>query len=46
VLVAVCIIVTSVVVPIITGLWYRKFGRGMAERAHVDDPAPQLVPAD
>jgi 2-keto-3-deoxygluconate permease len=46
VLVAVCIIVTSIVVPIITGLWYKKFGRGMAERAREDEPAPQLAPAD
>jgi 2-keto-3-deoxygluconate permease len=33
VLVAICIVVTSIVVPILTGLWYRRFGRGMAERA-------------
>src|SRR6202000_2842833 len=31
VLVAICIVVTSIVVPILTGLWYRRFGRGMAE---------------
>jgi 2-keto-3-deoxygluconate permease len=46
VLVAICIIVTSIVVPIITGLWYKKFGRGMAERVREDEPAPQLAPAD
>jgi 2-keto-3-deoxygluconate permease len=53
VLVAVCIIVTSIVVPILTGLWYRKFGRGMAEQALVNDPqartndpTPQLALAD
>ena len=33
VLVAICIIVTSIVVPIITGLWYRKFGKNVAERS-------------
>jgi 2-keto-3-deoxygluconate permease len=33
VLVAICIVVTSIVVPILTGLWYRRFGQGMAERA-------------
>lgn len=37
VLVAICIVVTSLVVPIITGLWYRAFGRGMAETARQDD---------
>lgn len=31
-LVAICVIVTSIVVPILTGLWYNRFGRGMAER--------------
>ncbi|SUE42756.1 2-keto-3-deoxygluconate transporter [Roseomonas gilardii] len=48
VLVAICIIVTSLVVPIITGLWYRRFGQGMAERARADDPMPALHmhPAD
>jgi 2-keto-3-deoxygluconate permease len=30
-LVAICVIVTSLVVPILTGLWYRKFGQGKAE---------------
>ncbi len=35
VLVAICIVVTSIVVPILTGLWYRRFGQGAAEqRAH------------
>ncbi len=48
VLVAICIIVTSLVVPIITGLWYRRLGQGMAERARADDPMPALhmQPAD
>ncbi|MDR3538284.1 MAG: 2-keto-3-deoxygluconate permease [Acetobacteraceae bacterium] len=31
-LVAICVIVTSILVPILTGLWYKKFGKGMAER--------------
>jgi 2-keto-3-deoxygluconate permease len=48
VLVAICIIVTSIVVPILTGLWYRRFGQGVAERAHGDSagPALQLQSAD
>ena len=46
VLVAICVIVTSIVVPILTGLWYKRFGLGMAERARGDEPAPNLVPAD
>jgi 2-keto-3-deoxygluconate permease len=48
VLVAICIIVTSLVVPILTGLWYRQFGQGMAEKARADDPMPALHmhPAD
>jgi 2-keto-3-deoxygluconate permease len=29
-LVAICVIVTSIVVPILTGLWYRQFGQGKA----------------
>ena len=45
VLVAICVIVTSIVVPVLTGLWYRKFGLGMAERANADDPATQLAAA-
>src|ERR1700687_3209758 len=40
VLVAICI-GTSIVVPILTGLWYRRFGRGMAEQT----PAGSLGPA-
>ena len=32
-LVAICIVVTSIVVPILTGLWSRRFGQGMADRA-------------
>jgi 2-keto-3-deoxygluconate permease len=40
VLVAICIVVTSIVVPILTGLWYRRFGQGMAERARTErEPA-------
>ena len=31
VLVTICIIVTSLLVPILTGLWYRRFGAGAAE---------------
>ena len=48
VLVAICIVVTSIVVPILTGLWYRRFGQGMAERGRTDSPTPalQLNPAD
>jgi 2-keto-3-deoxygluconate permease len=35
-------------VPILTGLWYRRFGQGMAERGRTDSPTPalQLNPAD
>src|SRR6202034_4687467 len=36
VLVAICIVVTSIVVPILTGLWYRRFGDGMAEQTPTD----------
>jgi len=43
VLVAVCVIVTSIVVPILTGLWYRSFGRGMAQAPQADEP---LLPAE
>ena len=48
VLVAICIVVTSIVVPILTGLWYRRFGQGMAEQARTDSagPALQFHPAD
>ena len=48
VLVAICIVVTSIVVPILTGLWYRRFGQGMAEQARTDSVGPtlQLNPAD
>jgi 2-keto-3-deoxygluconate permease len=42
VLVAICIVVTSIVVPIITGLWYRRFGRGIAESVRTDSPGPAL----
>ena len=31
VLVTICIIVTSILVPILTGLWYRRFGGAAAE---------------
>ncbi|MGY2050693.1 2-keto-3-deoxygluconate transporter [Methylobacterium sp. JK268] len=49
VLVAVCIIVTSIVVPLLTGLWYKQFGRGAAEPAGpAEAPAAplQLAPVD
>ena len=46
VLVAICVIITSIVVPVLTGLWYKKFGLGMAGRASGSEPPPQLVPAD
>ncbi len=32
VLVAICVIVTSILVPILTGLYYKKFGKGKAEK--------------
>ena len=38
VLVAICIVVTSIVVPILTGLWYRAFGGGKAEQPATDGP--------
>jgi 2-keto-3-deoxygluconate permease len=41
VLVAICIIVTSVVVPVITGLWYKRFGQGLADTNRGD---PSLMP--
>jgi len=46
--VAICIVVTSIVVPILTGLWYRRFGQGMAEQTSADslEPALQLHPVD
>ncbi|HVY14750.1 MAG TPA: 2-keto-3-deoxygluconate permease [Rhodopila sp.] len=46
-LVAICVIVTSIVVPILTGIWYKKFGNGAAERfdTGVDlHPANQSAP--
>jgi 2-keto-3-deoxygluconate permease len=46
VLVAICIVVTSIVVPILTGLWYRRFGQGMAEKARSAGPVPELYPVD
>ncbi|TCZ64787.1 2-keto-3-deoxygluconate permease [Roseicella aquatilis] len=46
VLVAICVIVTSIAVPILTGLWYKRFGQGVAEQARADEPALQLAHAD
>ncbi|WP_298952738.1 2-keto-3-deoxygluconate transporter [uncultured Methylobacterium sp.] len=49
VLVAICVIVTSIVVPILTGLWYKQFGGGVVEREREQDPTPaplQLAPVD
>jgi 2-keto-3-deoxygluconate permease len=48
VLVAICIVVTSILVPILTGLWYKRFGRGVAEKARAEGftPSPHLVPAE
>jgi 2-keto-3-deoxygluconate permease len=48
VLVAICIVVTSIVVPILTGLWYRRFGQSMAEQTPADSlgPALQFHPVD
>ena len=43
VLVAICIVVTSIVVPILTGLWYRRFGQGMAEEAGAESLGPPLL---
>ncbi|MEN3931706.1 2-keto-3-deoxygluconate transporter [Microvirga sp. W0021] len=34
-LVAICVIVTSILVPILTGIWYKKFGKGKAEAKDV-----------
>ncbi len=42
VLVAICIVVTSVVVPILTGLWYRRFGQGIAEGPLMESSGPAL----
>jgi 2-keto-3-deoxygluconate permease len=42
VLVAICIVVTSIVVPILTGLWYRRFGQGAAEGARADNAGASL----
>ena len=41
-LVAICIVVTSVVVPILTGLWYRRLGQGIAEGPRMESPGPAL----
>jgi 2-keto-3-deoxygluconate permease len=40
VLVAICIVVTSIVVPILTGLWYRRFGQGTARTESLTSPLP------
>jgi 2-keto-3-deoxygluconate permease len=40
--VAICIVVTSIVVPILTGVWYRRFGHGMADTTRTDTPGPAL----
>ena len=42
VLVAISIVVTSIVVPILTGLRYRRFGHGMAETARTENLGPAL----
>jgi len=44
-LVAICIIVTSIVVPILTGLWYRQFGKGKAEQVAHGPAGEVLHPA-
>jgi 2-keto-3-deoxygluconate permease. len=41
-LVAICVIVTSIVVPILTGIWYKKFGKGMANKNN-DSLDPNLA---
>jgi 2-keto-3-deoxygluconate permease len=47
-LVAICIIVTSIVVPIITGFWFKKFGNRteVADRGADEVPGNQLNFAD
>jgi len=42
-LIAICVIVTSIVVPILTDQWYRKFGNCMAER---NDPQSDKLRTD
>ncbi|WP_423228422.1 2-keto-3-deoxygluconate permease [Rhizobium tumorigenes] len=43
-LVAICIIVTSIVVPIITGFWFKKFGnRGEPADTGADKISPQSL---
>jgi 2-keto-3-deoxygluconate permease len=42
VLVAICIVVTSIVVPILTGLWFRRFGQGAVELTHTDSAGSAL----
>ncbi|WP_337269620.1 2-keto-3-deoxygluconate permease [Oryzifoliimicrobium ureilyticus] len=39
-LVAICIIVTSIIVPIITGFWFKKFGKPAAADARGPDHMP------
>ena len=46
VLVAICIVVTSIVVPILTGLWYRRFGQGMADRRAHGQPGECAAASD
>jgi 2-keto-3-deoxygluconate permease len=49
VLVAICIVVTSIVVPILTGLWRGRFGRNVAEETASPEGAEaaySLHPAD
>jgi 2-keto-3-deoxygluconate permease len=48
VLVAISIVVTSIVVPMLTGLWYRRFGQGAAREAGAESAAAplQFHPAD
>ncbi len=41
ILVAICVIVTSIIVPIITGMYYKKYGKGAAEQKTKMDPALQ-----
>ena len=45
-LVAICVIVTSIVVPVLTGLWYKRFGRGLAEQAAAEDAGRPMAHAD
>lgn len=40
-LIAICIIVTSIVVPILTGLWYKRFGGGLAQGSVLENDRPK-----